>query len=75
MQSFQFSFYRASFQTSAELTHLSNKERPECDPVLPLKERLSSYHIHILQRKPKHLFPSEDVDEGSSCDFSVYQFL
>lgn len=74
MQSFQFSFYRANFQTSAELTHLSSKERPECDPVLSLRERLSSYLIHILQRKKKHLSPSEDAKEGSSCDFSIYQF-
>ena len=75
MQSFQFSFCRASFQTSAELIHLSSKERPECDPVLSLRERLSSYHIHILQRKRKHLSPSQDAEEGSSCDFSIYQFL
>lgn len=75
MQSFQFSFYRANFQTSAELTHLSSKERPERDLVLSLGERLSSYHICILQRKTKHLSPSEDAQEGSSCDFSIYQFF
>lgn len=75
MQPFQFSFHRANFQTSAELAHLSSKERPECDPVLSLSERLSSYHIHILQRKKKHLSASEDAEEGSSYDFSIYQFL
>lgn len=72
MQSFQSSFYRANFQTSAELTHLSSKGRPECDPVLSLGKWLSSYHIRVLQRKTKHFSPSEDAEEGSSCDFSIY---
>lgn len=72
MQTFQSSFYRANFQTSAELTHLSSKGRPECDPVLSLGKWLSSYHIHVLQRKTKHFSPSEDAEEGSSCDFSIY---
>lgn len=72
IQTFPFSFYRANFQTSAELTHLSGKEGPERDPVLSLGERISSHHISILQRNTKHFSPKDDAEEGSSCDFSVY---